>query len=141
MLIDGEDPLYNLYEFIPIKGGDLYMGKINDRAQKYYDVDLSKYVDKPLRNKVLSICCPYIYEDYEEGDIIASWIVTTNQLLTKNEEEELVNEINGQASDGWGEGFEQQDIDNYSVSVWSSDRPDADIVYVSVTEESDDEDF
>ena len=45
--------------------------------------------------------------------------------LNEREMYELIDDISGQLSDGWGEGFEQQDIrvsdGVLNVSFWSSD--------------------
>lgn len=42
------------------------------------------------------------------------WTVYTNSFLDRREEKELLDYIEGQCSDGWGEGFEQQVLYSYS---------------------------
>lgn len=41
------------------------------------------------------------------------WVVETSRELTEDEQKALVDYIEGQSSDGWGEGFEQHPVHKY----------------------------
>ncbi len=61
-----------------------------------------------------------------EGELMGVAVLTLNNDLTPQELEKVKGKIIGQASDGWGEGFEQREIstdvgDSY-VSFWNSDN-------------------
>lgn len=59
------------------------------------------------------------------GDLMGVAVLTLNDDLTDNELELIKNEISGQASDGYGEGFEQNEIQTDDraiyVSFWNSE--------------------
>lgn len=50
------------------------------------------------------------------------WTVTTNTILDKKAEEELMNYIEGQ--DGWGEGFEQYPVSEGTETIEVDDEED-----------------
>jgi len=54
--------------------------------------------------------------NFEDGYFIVE--VGTIEDLSEDKIEVLKNWLEGQMSDGWGEGFEQQDINGFSVSPW-----------------------
>ena len=68
-----------------------------------------------INNKLTGVCECFIDED-----------------LTPEEEKALIDELEGQYSDGWGEGFEQFDIpagihEYFHVSFWNPQLPDWEI--------------
>lgn len=60
----------------------------------------------------------------ENGIIITA---KTNRAYTEEEIQALQDDIEGQCSDGWGEGFEQQDIQGYNISTWDIEDEGKDI--------------
>lgn len=104
ILILGAIEKYNQY-FSPIKGIAEYM----DAVPKLLS---AKPTIRHIDGKLMGVCECYISED-----------------LTPEEEKELINELECQYSDGWGEGFEQFDIpmDGYNyfhVSYWNPQDPE-----------------
>jgi hypothetical protein len=61
-----------------------------------------------------------------EGEVIGVAVLTLNDELTPKELEKIKDNITGQASDGWCEGFEQREIStemgDIYVSFWNSDN-------------------
>lgn len=61
-----------------------------------------------------------------EGELMGVAVLTLNDELTPKEFEKIKDNIIGQASDGWGEGFEQREIStdmgDIYVSFWDSDN-------------------
>ena len=61
-----------------------------------------------------------------EGELMGVAILTLNDELTPKELEKIKDNITGQASDGWCEGFEQREIStdmgDIYVSYWNSDN-------------------
>jgi hypothetical protein len=61
-----------------------------------------------------------------EGELMGVAILTLNDELTPKELEKIKDNITGQASDGWSEGFEQREIStdmgDIYVSFWNSDN-------------------
>lgn len=61
-----------------------------------------------------------------EGELMGVAILTLNDELTPKELEKIKDNITGQASDGWSEGFEQREINtemgDIYVSFWNSDN-------------------
>ena len=60
-----------------------------------------------------------------EGELMGVAVLTLNDELTPKELEKIKDNITGQASDGWSEGFEQREIStnmgDIYVSFWNSD--------------------
>lgn len=61
-----------------------------------------------------------------DGELLGVAVLTLNDNLTPQEFEKIKDDITGQASDGWAEGFEQREIgtdrgDIY-ISFWNSDN-------------------
>lgn len=115
----------------PVDGKELaqYQGDIQKRMDHYREGDpergLMEYYDEPgeLGDKVQKV---EFDVEFREGQL---WGVAKCQVLgelTPREKEGLIEYITGQASDGWGEGFEQQDIlldggDVLNVHLWGGD--------------------
>jgi len=61
-----------------------------------------------------------------EGELMGVAILTLNDELTPKELEKIKENITGQASDGWAEGFEQREIStemgDIYISFWNSDN-------------------
>lgn len=61
-----------------------------------------------------------------EGELMGVAVLTLNDELTPKEIGKIKDNITGQASDGWGEGFEQREIStdmgDIYVSFWDSDN-------------------
>ena len=61
-----------------------------------------------------------------EGELMGAAILTLNDELTPKELEKIKENITGQASDGWAEGFEQREIStemgDIYISFWNSDN-------------------
>ncbi|MDR7855859.1 antirestriction protein ArdA [Tissierella sp.] len=61
-----------------------------------------------------------------EGELMGVAVLTLNDELTPKELEKIKDNITGQASDGWCEGFEQREIStdmgDIYVSFWNSDN-------------------
>lgn len=80
------------------------------------EVGLAKYIDSAIADKIDSIL-PSIEEI--DGEVLGVITVKISNELTEEEVEILEKEIEGQLSDGWGEGFEQVPIhqDNLELHV------------------------
>lgn len=109
----GDD--YSEYEGIPYTGKELtgYRDVIRDAI--YEDVkdfygDLMRYYreDDSVRRKVV-LAVPTV--DEVNGELVGSLWVDTDAPLTAEEQAVFCAYISGQYSDGWGEGFEQREID------------------------------
>ncbi|WFA09219.1 antirestriction protein ArdA [Tissierella sp. Yu-01] len=61
-----------------------------------------------------------------EGELMGVAVLTLNNELTSKELEKIKDNITGQASDGWAEGFEQREIStemgDIYISFWNSDN-------------------
>lgn len=94
---------------------------------------LAQYLDEPLKSIIDSI----IVTVTESG---ADTIVKAKRELSDQEIEMLKDEIEGQFSDGWGEGFEQREIDEYTeeyeeeIEVEDPDTGDIDVEVETNTE-------
>ena len=109
----GDD--YSEYEGIPYTGKELtgYRDVIRDAI--YEDVkdfygDLMRYYreDDSVRRKVVR-AVPTV--DEVNGELVGSLWVDTDAPLTAEEQAVFCAYISGQYSDGWGEGFEQREVD------------------------------
>ena len=106
---------YNESESIPYTGEELtgYRDIIRKAVQddvRSFNGDLMQYYheDDSLRSKVIS-AVPGV--DEVNGELVGSLCVDTNAELTAEEQAKLCDYISGQYSDGWGEGFEQREVD------------------------------
>ena len=112
---DWEDESYNEYEGYPMDGHDLlqYADAVDEAVKKDiadFNGDLMQYYheDDSVRSKVVSavpsaeIC---------GNKLCGCLTVELKETLLDDEQTVLCNYISGQYSDGWGEGFEQREID------------------------------
>ena len=105
------------------------LGDVDD-AQSYLDEDdMTQYLDENLKEKVTSM--RWVLDDDQSGHIE----IKTNSSLTDQEQKELEDWIDGQNSDGLGEGFEQQDFAN---TYWNPDTGDGPYTYNEAEQEIDD---
>lgn len=78
--------------------------------------------DEHLRHKVFSV---FPGVETIGNDLYGVVTVMSYGELNKTELEELSDEITGQLSDGWGEGFEQHPVtiggEDYYISFWNCD--------------------
>ena len=112
---DWENESYNEYEDCPLDGHDLlqYADAVDEAVKKDiadFNGDLMQYYheDDSVRSKVVSavpsvkIC---------GNKLCGCLTVELKETLLDDEQTVLCNYISGQYSDGWGEGFEQREID------------------------------
>lgn len=112
---DYEDEFYDEYEGYPQDGHDLlqYADAVNEAVKKDiadFNGDLMRYYreDDSVRRKVVR-AVPTV--DEVNGELVGSLWVDTDAPLTAEEQAVFCAYISGQYSDGWGEGFEQREID------------------------------
>ncbi len=117
---------YDESEGIPYIGEELtgYRDIIRKAVQddiRSFNGDLMQYYheDDSLRSKVIR-AVPSV--DEVNGELVGSLCVDTNAELTAEEQAQICDYISGQYSDGWGEGFEQREVDvgdgNLCVHFW-----------------------
>ena len=112
---DWEDESYNEYEGYPLDGHELleYETAIRDAVEndtRDFGGDLMQYYheDDSVRNKVVT-AVPSI--EVHGNKLCGCLTVELKETLRDDEQTVLCNYISGQYSDGWGEGFEQREID------------------------------
>lgn len=112
---DYEDEFYDEYEGYPQDGHELleYETAIRDAVEndtRDFGGDLMQYYheDDSVRRKVVH-AVPTV--DEVNGELVGSLWVDTDAPLTAEEHAVFCAYITGQYSDGWGEGFEQREID------------------------------
>lgn len=112
---DYEDEFYDEYEGYPQDGHELleYETAIRDAVEndtRDFGGDLMQYYheDDSVRRKVVR-AVPTV--DEVNGELVGSLWVDTDAPLTAEEQAVFCAYISGQYSDGWGEGFEQREID------------------------------
>ena len=112
---DYEDEFYDEYEGCPLDGHDLlqYADAVDEAVKKDiadFNGDLMQYYheDDSVRRKVVR-AVPTV--DEVNGELVGSLWVDTDAPLTAEEQAVFCAYISGQYSDGWGEGFEQREID------------------------------
>ena len=112
---DYEDEFYDEYEGCPLDGHDLlqYADAVDEAVKK----DIADFNGNPMqyyreddsvRRKVVR-AVPTV--DEVNGELVGSLWVDTDAPLTAEEQAVFCAYISGQYSDGWGEGFEQREID------------------------------
>lgn len=112
---DYEDEFYDEYEGCPLDGHDLlqYADAVDEAVKKDiadFNGNLMQYYreDDSVRRKVVR-AVPNV--DEVNGELVGSLWVDTDAPLTAEEQAVFCAYISGQYSDGWGEGFEQREID------------------------------
>ncbi len=103
-----------------------------DRIDGYYE-DLIQYIHSALKEVVKEMKTPQMIS-LNRNLFVLQWEVITTKELTKKQQNALIKEIQGQCSDGWGEGFEQQEQlykgNEYYIITWYRNSPDPSIVLV-----------
>ena len=112
---DYEDEFYDEYEGYPQDGHELlqYADAVDEAVKKDiadFNGNLMQYYreDDSVRRKVVR-AVPNV--DEVNGELVGSLWVDTDAPLTAEEQAVFCAYISGQYSDGWGEGFEQREID------------------------------
>ena len=112
---DYEDESYDEYEGYPQDGHELleYETAIRDAVEndtRDFGGDLMQYYreDDSVRRKVVT-AVPSV--EVHGNKLCGCLTVELNEPLLDDEQTVLCNYISGQYSDGWGEGFEQREID------------------------------
>jgi len=118
------------YDYVEVDTGILgyYEDKIRDAIEKDMqcggDTDLAEYFHgiQSLQDKLLSV--RFDVENVR-NEIFGYIHVDTSEPLTDDEKEEIRDYCTGQASDGFGEGFEQRPVEtddgSLYISFWDSD--------------------
>lgn len=91
---------------------DEYYGALLDTINEY-GTDILQYFDE--NNELQKVLTKMNITVGNDG--YAHVKIDSTRELTQNEQDEILSYITGQFSDGWGEGFEQQDIFEYKVDV------------------------
>ena len=112
---DYEDEFYDEYEGCPLGGPELleYETAIRDAVEndtRDFGGDLMQYYheDDSVRGKVVT-AIPSV--EVHGNKLCGCLTVELKEPLLDDEQTVLCNYISGQYSDGWGEGFEQREID------------------------------
>ena len=112
---DWEDESYNEYEGYPMDGHDLlqYADAVDEAVKKDiadFNGDLMQYYheDDSVRSKVVS-AVPSV--EICGNKLCGCMNVELREPLNEGEQAALCDYISGQYSDGWGEGFEQREIE------------------------------
>ena len=112
---DYEDEFYDEYEGCPLDGHDLlqYADAVDQAVKKDiadFNGDLMQYYheDDFVRRKVVS-AVPSV--EICGNKLCGCMNVELREPLNEGEQAALCDYISGQYSDGWGEGFEQREID------------------------------
>lgn len=97
--------------------GEEYFDELQKSVQyemkEFGNVGLAEYLNNDLKGLVTSI----IVDVEKIGEnIVSKTTVKAIRELTSQEIEKVKDYITGQFSDGWGEGFEQSPIDEYTTT-------------------------
>lgn len=109
------------YEMDDLEVNELNVKIVNESIQESLSDEgyqgLARYCDPSLKDKVESIK-PSV--EFVDGEVIGVITVEINSDLNEGELMLLENEISGQLSDGWGEGFEQQALEQDGKQIYVS---------------------
>ena len=142
---EDEDFDYDDYEMIPSSCACGCEDEINATIEKYSEPEekhrgLMIYYneDSPVNEKVFS-AFPSV--EVRNGELVGVLTCRLTEPLTESEMAEFKDWWSGQASDGWGEGFEQREIKTDAfgtiyVSFWNSS--DSWQIEVEMTDETND---
>jgi hypothetical protein len=117
------------------EGSDAYSSiEIENLAQKKIVQEwnrdhrmLAGYIHDTSLKSVVRIGPPEV--TVRRDDFILDWVADSENLLTNSQVRELLGYIEGQCSDGWGEGFEQQSVSkdpfkgDLYCSPWDEKKP------------------
>ena len=96
---------------MPLDGTELadYEEVIREELERYGEDDLMQYFDgsESIQEKIQSAV---VTIENKDGILYGCTKLELNEFLSQEELQEFTEYITGQYSDGWGEGFEQQDI-------------------------------
>ena len=125
---------YDVYEGLPLDGADLsqYESEIKEAIEKYNAIgneegkpcNLMDYFhgSAAVKESVIS-AVPSVKQ--KDGVLYGCTTLELTTFLEQSETKELYEYVTGQYSDGWGEGFEQQEIQvgdgEIYVHFWQSD--------------------
>jgi hypothetical protein len=115
--LDSSELIYNMNEILEAIEKSNLPGEEQRGLMKYYDA----------KDSVNSKVSKYLFTVEKVGEeIMGVAVLTLNDDLTSSELERIKDEITGQASDGWGEGFEQREIStdmgDVYISFWNSTK-------------------
>ena len=111
---------------MPLDGTELadYEEVIREELKRYGEDDLMQYFDgsESIQGKIQSAV---VTIENKDGILYGCTKLELNELLSQEELQEFTEYITGQYSDGWGEGFEQRDIEVdggiLNVHFWQPD--------------------
>lgn len=125
---------YDVYEGLPLEGADLsqYESEIKEAIEKYNAIgneegkpcNLMDYFhgSAAIKESVIR-AVPSVKQ--KDGVLYGCTTLELTTFLEQSETKELYEYVTGQYSDGWGEGFEQQEIQvgdgEIYVHFWQSD--------------------
>ncbi len=115
--IDSSELIYNMDEILEAIEKSNLPGEEQRGLMKYYDA----------KDSVNSKVSKYVFTAEKVGEeIMGVAVLTLNDDLTSSELEKIKDEIIGQAADGWGESFEQREINtdmgDVYISFWNSSK-------------------
>ena len=100
-----------------------------DAAQSYLsDDDMTQYLPEELKGKISS--AEWVLDDDESGRVV----IKATEELTPDETKALQDWIDGQNSDGLGEGFEQQE---FATSYWNPETGEGPFTYREFEQEQE----
>ena len=111
---------------MPLDGTELadYEDAIREELERYGEDDLMQYFDgsESMHGKIQSAV---VTVENKDGILYGCTKLELNEFLSQEELQEFTEYITGQYSDGWGEGFEQRDVEVdggiLNVHFWQSD--------------------
>ena len=111
---------------MPLDGTELadYEEVIREELERYGEDDLMQYFDgsESIQGKIQSAV---VTIENKDGILYGCTKLELNEFLSQEELQEFTEYITGQYSDGWGEGFEQRDIEVdggiLNVHFWQPD--------------------